>query len=214
MSDDRDDAVARRSTDRVLRRKRGSGSLRLITSSFTFSTLRRRLRGISGLALYGAFVATLSFGWQIFQFVSRRPVLNIDRPQSFGLMRIDNGPIRISNKTRVWNTGTKPVTVFRVDLDMSLRRASGSLIPFTIMMKTDRGQFPFKLDEGESKTLQFRWEYEDPKELDPSGQYEICGGVHVATTSGNYDWPEQCVEALYGDLKSGLPMSSHNVERP
>ena len=152
-------------------------------------------QGPSRLALYAAMVSTLSLGWQIFQYAARRPILNIDLPDGYGLTKIGDGPIQVRVHTRVWNSGTKPVTVFDVRLSAVLKRLDRPLRSPDQAGKTDRSQFPLKLGEGEGKELLFAADFTNPAELDEHGQYEVCANVTMTTTSGSYTWPDGCREA-------------------
>jgi hypothetical protein len=152
-------------------------------------------QGPSKLALHAAMVSTLSFGWQIFQYAARRPILNIDLPDGYGLAKTDGGPIEVRVHTRVWNSGTKPVTVFDVRVSAALKRLDQPLRSPDQATKTDRAQLPLKLGEGEGKELLFAADFTNPAELDEHGRYEVCASVMMTTTSGTYTWPESCREA-------------------
>ena len=157
-------------------------------------------QGTNKLALYAAMVSTLSLGWQIFQYAARRPILNIDLPDGYSLTKINDGPIQARVHTRVWNSGTKPVTVFDVRVSTVLKRLDQPLRSPDQTTKTDRGQFPLKLGEGEGRELLFEAAFTNPAELDEHGQYEVCTNVTMTTTSGTYTWPDGCREAYHGHL--------------
>jgi hypothetical protein len=143
-------------------------------------------QGTNKLALYAALVSTLSLGWQIFQYAARRPIMNVDLPDGYGLTKINDGPIQVRAHTRVWNSGTKPVTVFDVRVGTVLRRLDRPLRSPDQITRTDRKQFPLKLGEGEGKELLFVADFTNPTELDEHGQYEVCATVTMTTTSGAY----------------------------
>jgi hypothetical protein len=168
-------------------------------------------QGPSRLALYAAMVSTLSLGWQIFQYAARRPILNIDLPDGYGLTKLDAGPIQVRVHTRVWNSGTKPVTVFDVRLSTVLKRLDQPLRSPDQFGKTDRAQFPIKLGEGEGKELLFAADFTTPADLDEHGQYEVCAAVTMTTTSGTYTWPDGCREAYdvyVGKAEAGTERAS------
>jgi len=162
-------------------------------------------QGASKLALYAAMVSTLSLGWQIFQYAARRPILNIDLPDSYGLTKINDGPVQVRVHARVWNSGTKPVTVFDVRVSTVLKRLDQPLRSPDQFGKTDRAQFPLKLGEGEGKELLFATDFANSTGVDEHGQYEVCANVTMTTTSGTYSWPDGCREAYYGHLTRTAP---------
>ncbi len=102
--------------------------------------------------------------------------------------------------TRVWNSGTKPVTVFDVRVGAVLKRLDQPSRSRDQVTKTDRGQFPLKLGEGEGKELLFAADFTTHAEMDEHGQYEVCANVTMTTTSGTYSWHDGCREAFYNHL--------------